>query len=51
MACLYEAIDVGFHEWLGHGDLGTIRQHEFRVVLVLLDEGEDVVPPAAVEAS
>lgn len=46
-----EQPDVGVHERHRHVDVDAVRQDEFRVVLEHLDEGEDVVPPTAVETT
>ena len=50
VAGLDEQLDVGVHERYGHGDGGTVRQHEVGVLAELLDDAEDVVPTATIEA-
>ena len=50
MAGLDQESDVGVHEWDGHGHAGTVGEDELRVLSEALDDGEDVVPAAAVEA-
>ena len=47
---LIEQLRVGAQEGLVHRDLRAVGQDERRVVAELLDEAEDVVPAAAVEA-
>lgn len=49
VAGLDEQLDVGVHERHGHGDIRAVRQDKVGVLAELLDEGEDVVPAAAVE--
>src|SRR3569833_1999783 len=50
VARLDQQLDVGVHEGHRHGDGGAVGQHEARVLAELLDDGEDVVPAAAVAA-
>jgi hypothetical protein len=50
MAGLDEQAHVGVHEGRGHGDLGSVGKDELAVLAESLDDGEDVVPSAAVEA-
>ena len=50
VAGLDEQLDVGVHERYGHGDGGSVRQHEIGVLAELLDDAEDVVPTATIEA-
>lgn len=49
MADLDEQLDVGVHEWHGHGNIGAVGQDEVGVLTELFDKGEDVIPAAAVE--
>jgi hypothetical protein len=49
VAGLDEELHVGVHEGNGHGDVGAVREDEVGVLAELFDEGEDVVPSAAVE--
>lgn len=51
VAGLNQQPDVGVHEGNSHGDIGTVRQDEVRVLAEVLDEGEDVIPAATVETS
>ena len=41
---------ICIHEGHGHGDAAAVRKHKVGVLAELLDDAEDVVPPAAVEA-
>jgi hypothetical protein len=50
VASLDEELDVGVHEGDGHGDSAAVGKDEVGVVAEALDDGEDVVPTAAVEA-
>ena len=50
MAGLDHELAVGAQEVRGHADLAAIRQHRPLLLAELLDEAEDVVPAAAVEA-
>ena len=50
MAGLDGELRVAAHEVGGHGDLGAVGEEDGFVAGELLDEGEDVVPAAAVEA-
>ena len=50
VAGLDEELDVGVHEGDGHGDGGAVGEDKVGVVAELLDDAEDVVPAAAVEA-
>jgi hypothetical protein len=50
VARLDQQLHVGVHERHRHGDGTAVRQHEGRVVAEALDDAEDVVPAAAVEA-
>jgi hypothetical protein len=50
MASLYQELDVGVHEWNGHGHSRPIWEHEVRILAETLDHAEDVVPPTAVKA-
>ena len=45
-----EEASVSAHERNGHGDLPSVRQHERRQLTEALDEAEDVVPAAGVQA-
>lgn len=49
MASLDEESDVGVHEGNGHGDGGSVGEDKVGVLAEFLDDGEDVVPSAAVE--
>jgi hypothetical protein len=40
---LDEELDVGIHEWDGHGDIATIGKNVLRMVTEFLDETEDIV--------
>src|SRR6185312_5736765 len=51
MAGLDAELGVAAHEVRGHGDLRAVGKEDGGVGGELLDEGEDVVPAAAVEAS
>lgn len=50
VAGLDEELDVGVHEGHGHGDGAAVGEDEVGVLAEALDDGEDVVPAAAVEA-
>ena len=50
MARLDEELHVGVEERLVHRDLAAVGKDGVRIVRALLDEAEDVVPAAAVEA-
>jgi hypothetical protein len=50
VASLDEKLDIGIHERHGHGDIGAVGENKVGVLAELLDEGEDVIPAAAVEA-
>ena len=50
MACFDEELGVGPHERDGHRQLGAIGQQEVRAAVELLDNAEDVIPAARVEA-
>ena len=50
MAGLDAELGVAAHEVRGHGDLRAVGQEDGGVGGELFDEGEDVVPAAAVEA-
>ena len=50
VAGLDQQLHVRAQEMPVHGDLGAVRQHEIGPVPELLDEAEDVVPAAAVQA-
>jgi hypothetical protein len=45
-----QKLDVGFQERPVHGQRAAVGQHELRAVPEFLDEAEDVVPAAAVQA-
>jgi hypothetical protein len=49
VASLDEQLHIGFHERHGHGDVGAVGEDKVGVLAELLDEGEDVIPAAAVE--
>jgi hypothetical protein len=49
VAGLDEELHVGIHERYGHGDIRAVRKDKVGVLAELFDEGEDVVPAAAVE--
>jgi hypothetical protein len=49
MAGLDEKLDVGIHEWYGHGDVGTVWENKLGEVAQTLDGAEDVIPSTAVE--
>lgn len=40
---LDEKLDIGFHEWDSHRDIGTIREHKVGVLSKLLDDTKDVI--------
>ena len=48
VASLDEQFDVGIHERNGHGDCGTVGHDETGVLAEAFDDGEDVIPAAAV---
>lgn len=50
VAGLDQQLDVCVHEGNGHGHLRAIWQDKLGVLAELLDEAEDVIPAAAVEA-
>jgi hypothetical protein len=50
VASLDEELDVGVHEGNGHGDGAAVGKDEVWVVAEAFDDGEDVIPTAAVEA-
>ncbi len=50
VAGLDHELAVGAQEVRGHADLAAIRRHRPLLFAELLDEGEDVVPAAAIEA-
>lgn len=49
MASLNQQSDVGVHEGDRHSDSRTVRQDKVGALSELLDEGENVVPTAAVQ--
>jgi hypothetical protein len=49
VASLDEQLHIGIHEWRGHGDVGAVGKNKVGVLAELFDEGEDVIPAAAVE--
>jgi hypothetical protein len=49
VASLDEQLHIGIHEGHGHGDVGAVGKDKVGVLAELLDEGEDVIPAAAVE--
>jgi hypothetical protein len=49
VASLDEQLHIGIHERHGHGDVGAVGKDKVGVLAELLDEGEDVIPAAAVE--
>lgn len=51
MTGLDEESDVGVHEGHCHVDVDAVGEHEFFAEAEDFDEGEDVVPSAAVEAA
>ena len=50
VAGLDEELDVGVHEWDGHGDGGPVGEDEVGVLAELLDHAEDVIPASAVKS-
>jgi len=50
VAGLYEELDVGLHEWNGHGNVHSVREDKVGVLSELLDDAEDVIPPATVQS-
>src|SRR2546426_6351157 len=46
---LDQQLGVRAHERHGHRDLGAVGQDELRTAVELLDDAEDVVPPARVQ--
>lgn len=49
VASLDEQLHIGVHEWHSHGDIRAVGKDKVGVLAELLDEGEDVIPAAAVE--
>lgn len=49
VAGLDEKLHVSVHEGDSHSDVGAVREDEVGVLAELLDEGEDVIPAAAVK--
>ena len=51
VAGLYQEPAIGPHQRLGHADITAIRQHHVGPIAELLDDAENIVPTAAIEAN
>lgn len=50
VAGLDEKLDVGIHEWHGHGDGRSVWEDKVGVLAEFLDHAEDVIPSSTVQA-
>lgn len=50
VARLDQQFHVRIHEWRGHGNRGSVGQNKVRILAETLDDAENVVPSATVQA-